>query len=149
MSKNENIEDPLEWLNEPPESAAASSTPYGNTPYGHTEGTDDEPELPVDPRELKPRALGNSIMRVYRQLGGDRWLLAQAQENSKEFLGLIKAIVPKNLDVGFDTDITILIAPKEDVEPIGVQTEQHRLESNRKPIKLQFDPVELREADSA
>ena len=134
IGENEN-EDPLEWLNQP-------ATESESLLDQHTEGIDDEGELPVDPHALKPRMIGKSIMRVFQRLGGDRWLLEQAQENPKEFLGMLKTIVPKNLDIGFDTDIRILIAPRENVEPIGVQTKQHQLESNRKPIKLVYKPEE-------
>ena len=139
MNENENIEDPLSWLNETPT--------VGLVGPKHSEGLDDESDLPVDPHVMKPRQIGKSIMRVYKMLGGDRWLLEQAQENPKEFLGMLKTIVPKNLDIDLDTDIHIHLAPRKDTPPIGVQTQQHQLESNREPITITVNPEAITSVD--
>jgi len=73
--------------------------------------------------DLKPRDMPQSIMAVYGKLGGDVWLLKQAEKNPKEFLSMLKSILPKNTNIDPDQVINILIAPasgKTSEEGIGV-----------------------------
>ena len=64
--------------------------------------------------DMKPREFIKSIAAVYRELGGDAWLLLQARENPKEFLGMIKHILPKNIEMSMDHEINISIAARSD-----------------------------------
>lgn len=63
----------------------------------------------VSLNDLKPKDMPRSIMAVYQRLGGDSWLLKQAQLNPKEFLGMLKSIVPKNINVDLDHEINVSI----------------------------------------
>ena len=75
-------------------------------------------DMPVSPeggnlaslQDLKPKDMPRSIMSVYQRLGGDSWLLKQAQLNPKEFLGMLKSIVPKNINVDLDHEINVSIS---------------------------------------
>jgi hypothetical protein len=46
--------------------------------------------------KVSPRELAGSIMRVYHHLGGDSWLLSQARSNPREFMQLLKTVLPKD-----------------------------------------------------
>lgn len=66
-------------------------------------------ELAPITEDLKPRDMIRSIMHVYRSLGGDMWLLEQAQAYPKEFMSLLKSILPKNVEITTDAEIKIMI----------------------------------------
>lgn len=74
----------------------------------------------LSPQDLKPKEMPKSIMAVYQQLGGDSWLLKQAQLYPKEFLSMIKAILPKNIDLSIDQEVFVSIAGAHATKPIGV-----------------------------
>ena len=64
----------------------------------------------VDPEELgttlvqtKPmtkKEMNESILRVYQELGGDAWLLKQAELYPKEFMSMLKPLIQKEEGVG-------------------------------------------------
>ena len=60
--------------------------------------------------DLKPKNMPKSIMSVYHQLGGDSWLLKQAELYPKEFMAMLKSILPKNINVDMDQNISVTIA---------------------------------------
>ena len=61
--------------------------------------------------DIKPKDMPRSIMSVYHQLGGDSWLLTQAELYPKEFMSLLKSILPKNINIDMDHEIHISVAP--------------------------------------
>ena len=61
-------------------------------------------------QDIKPRDMPKSIMSVYHQLGGDTWLLKQAELYPKEFMSLLKSILPKNINVDMDQNISVTVA---------------------------------------
>jgi len=83
----------------------------------------DDPNLPDDMsvtppggnlsdlRDMKPKDMPRSIMSVYHNLGGDAWLLKQAELYPKEFMSLLKSILPKNINIDMDQEIHVSIAP--------------------------------------
>jgi len=60
--------------------------------------------------DLKPKDMPKSIMSVYHQLGGDSWLLKQAELYPKEFMTMLKSILPKNVNIDLDQNINVSIA---------------------------------------
>jgi len=64
------------------------------------------------PEDLNPKKFVKSIFSVYNHLGGDQWLLDYARENETEFFRMLKAIIPKNLQI---EDITANLIPEVDL----------------------------------
>jgi hypothetical protein len=86
---------------------------------------DPEPDLPQEngpgalpiAKNLTPREMVQSVLRVYQQLGAETWLLEQAKDNPREFLQIIKQMLPKDVgDIGTDQKINIIIQPAKDHE---------------------------------
>lgn len=55
------------------------------------------------------RQLAEAVGRVYNQLGGDAWLLQQAKAYPKEFMQIIKGLMPKEPDKAAPPNINLAI----------------------------------------
>lgn len=71
------------------------------------------PTLPA--AKITPKKMVNSIMSVYEQLGGDAWLLTQAKSYPKEFLAILKSILPKDPEGASTPDLHITVLGRQDV----------------------------------
>ena len=73
------------------------------------------PTTPAVQQAFSPKDIPLSIWKVYQELGGDQWLLEQAQARPDEFLKLLKTIIPKNIQLAGIQDIQVRIG--QPIEP--------------------------------
>ena len=91
-----------------------------------------EGKLPVNP--ITPKGMVDSILRVYTKLGAESWLLSQAESNPKEFLQILKVIIPKDAaDLPSDRPINIILAPAPGHENAPNRAEVINLVTNERP----------------
>ncbi len=54
------------------------------------------------PNQKSHKEIPQEIMAVYHQLGGTEWLLLMAKAYPKEFLSMIKPLIPKDISINAD-----------------------------------------------
>lgn len=52
----------------------------------------------VPSREMTKKDMNKSILNVFQKLGGEAWLLQQAEDYPKEFLNMLKPLIEKSTD---------------------------------------------------
>lgn len=49
--------------------------------------------------KMTPKKFANSVLEVYKRIGGTSWLMTQAQADPKSFLDLLKRLIPKSVQL--------------------------------------------------
>ncbi len=66
-----------------------------------------EPDSPLT--KMTPRKFGQTILKVFGDLGGSLWLLQQAQADPRGFIELLKKVLPRQIEMDNLEGLTVIL----------------------------------------
>lgn len=97
----------------------------------------------LTPKGGTSKEVRDSIWRVYHELGGDEWLLKQAKAYPKEFLQIIKQMLPKDADKNAPAKIAILLQQADGEQIRGASSAVDIIGQPQEPVEIDGDTVTI------